>query len=460
MPITGAARGTYAVSYRVVSADGHPIRGSYAFHVGAPSTGGEAVDQARRDARATPGVERAFGFSRGVALFALLMIAGGICFSTLIAPGVRPRFIGDAILVAAVGLMASYVLDAANATGLKLTDVLTSDVLRAEASTTWGRSVLVQLVLLGLLVVWRRIVDLEQVRSARVAAFITIPAFAPLVAWSAGGHAIVADPVWLRWPLDVAHMCAAAIWIGGLVQLLRYVGDGGVSAEHIRRWSQVALWSVGTLVLTGLYAAWIEVGISREALTDTTYGRLVAVKMFLLLGVLPLAWLNKRHNVPALAGRTNMTRSDARRRLRSYVRGELFLLVLVIAATAALIQTPPARTQVDPDFYERVISLDDGSSAQVILDPSQQGPNEVHVYVFDANMQPDTAVRALTLTGSNRARDVDGYNMLLKRIAPHHYTNPSRVVPFSGRWTFELRIKRSKFEESNVTFAVKVGERE
>src|SRR4051794_11095846 len=31
------ARGTYAVSWRVISADGHPVRGAFVFHVGAKS---------------------------------------------------------------------------------------------------------------------------------------------------------------------------------------------------------------------------------------------------------------------------------------------------------------------------------------------------------------------------------------------------------------------------------------
>ena len=44
---SGGARGTYLVSYRVVSADSHPVGGSFSYSVGAPSTTPSATTNAQ-----------------------------------------------------------------------------------------------------------------------------------------------------------------------------------------------------------------------------------------------------------------------------------------------------------------------------------------------------------------------------------------------------------------------------
>jgi copper transport protein len=458
IPVRASKTGTYAVSYRVVSADGHPVRGATTFHVRAKSADDRSEAAAQDASRSDRAVEIAFGVARGWALGALLLLAGGVVFVTLIAPGTRARLLGWMIAIAFVGVAVSFVLDAMNATGLTLTETLQGGVVRAESRTTWGTSALIQLGLLIVAAVWLRVIDLRNVRGRVRGVLICIPAVAPLLAWSLGGHAIATDPVWLRLPLDMLHMVLAAIWIGGLVQLIAYLRFDAVTIEHVERYSRWMTIIVAMLVATGLYAAYSEIGFVKAALADTTYGRLVVVKSLLLVAIAPLALLNQRRNVPGLRGNGGVQPNDARRRLRRYAWGEVALLVAVIAATAALIQTPPARVAVAAGLVDADISFPSGAHAQLVIDPARVGSNEIHVYAATKNDRIDPAVTAVSLRASG-PHGIDNLKLPLLPSGPGHFTTPARTIPFAGTWTFELTVFRGKFETDTGSVRAKIGER-
>ncbi|MCW2955269.1 MAG: copper resistance protein CopC [Thermoleophilia bacterium] len=457
IPINGADRGTYAVSYRVVSADGHPVRGASTFHVGTRSNDTVSEDKALEASAGNRGVEIGFGVARGIALAALLAFAGGVIFRACIAAGTSARFLHATLAVAALGVAASYVLDAANSAGFTVTEALRADVLEAEASTTWGRSALIQLALIAVAAVWYRVVDATRHRDWWRGVLVSLPAIAPLVAWSAGGHAVAADPVYLRLPLDVLHTIAAAVWLGGLVQLLRSLRARALSLAHVQRWSQVAMVAVGVLVATGLYASWVEIGLSREALVDTTYGRLVLLKVILLVLAMPLAWLNQRRNIPGLQSRDTERQDAARTSLRRYVGGEIAVLALVVVATAALIQTQPAKSSIAPKLVDRVVQVRGGGELQVVIDPARTGPNEIHVYVNDARGRLDESVTNVTMTASGGGRGIENLDIPLLPSGPGHFTTPAKTLPFDGSWNFDLSVARGTFDARSASFTASIG---
>ncbi|MCZ4497154.1 MAG: copC [Thermoleophilia bacterium] len=457
VPIDGAARGTYALSYRIVSGDGHPVRGASTFHVGARSGDTVSEDKARAASAGNRSVEVAFGVARGIALAALLYLAGAVVFAACIAPGTSPRWVVPALVLAFVGVAVSYLLDAANAAGFSLAETLRWDVVRAEASTTWGRSALVQLGLIAVLALWLRMIDVARVRTWRQGALVALPAMAPLLAWSAGGHAIATKPVWLRLPLDMLHMVAAAVWIGGLVALILLMRAPGAHGATVRRWSRVAMAAVGTLVATGLYASFIEIGLSWEALSETTYGRLVLIKALLLLATMPLAWLNQRRNVPALeAEAADSVDPASRGRLRRYVAGELAILAVVVGVTAALIQTPPAKSSIQPKLVDKVIPLRTGE-LQLVVDPARVGANEIHVYVSNERGRLDETVTNVTMRGKGGGKGIEGLEIPLLPSGPGHFTTPAKTIPFAGSWTFTLQVERGTFDSQAASFTTSIG---
>ena len=83
--------GTYVVTWRVVSADGHPIAGSLTFHVGAPSPKVEAPKVAPADPGVVPTVQAVV---QGIN-YAALLVAGGL--AAFLAWTVRDLRLPDAV---------------------------------------------------------------------------------------------------------------------------------------------------------------------------------------------------------------------------------------------------------------------------------------------------------------------------------------------------------------------------
>jgi len=132
--------------------------------------------------------------------------------------------------------------------------------------------------------------------------------------------------------LDAVHQLAAAVWVGGLMHVVR--AHRGLTATELRRFSSIALVSVATLVLAGLGLAVGYVGDPR-ALLETAYGVMVLTKATLLVAILALGFANARLVRRALAG------ADARRVAR-FVEVETGLALTVLFAAASLTSLPPA----------------------------------------------------------------------------------------------------------------------
>jgi copper transport protein len=333
-PIEASESGTYGVAYRVSSEDGHVINGSLTFSVGEASEGGGA--SASRDAASVAtGLQLAFSITRFVEVAVLLGVAGGGIFACLLAPGWRPRMIVAGLVILLAAYAAGFALTSAILHG-GLGSGLSGEALAATSATPFGRSTMlrgvVALVALGPAILLHARVPLPmQARWAMAAVFVGLAA-----SLSISGHAVTTPPTWLRLPLDMVHVIAAAIWMGGLIQLAFLAPFASNWIGAVRRFSNVAFASVVVLLLTGVYATYAELGRSVPALLESTYGRLILAKLALFLGTIPLAWNNKDVFVPSLQGRPE----DAPRMLRQYVLREFMLVAAIVALTVWLIATP------------------------------------------------------------------------------------------------------------------------
>src|SRR5262249_36113064 len=142
---------------------------------------------------------------------------------------------------------------------------------------------------------------------------------------------------------DVAHLGAAAVWLGGLVVLLvvirsrradREVGDGAAA------FSKLALPAIAVLILSGVVQGFRQIS-SWEGPWHTSYARPLLAKVLVVLAIMVIA-SGARNAV-----RSRMTHPDGDaamlRELRHGVAVEAALAVVVVALTTALVVTPPAR---------------------------------------------------------------------------------------------------------------------
>jgi len=164
-------------------------------------------------------------------------------------------------------------------------------------------------------------------------------------------HAAAAEPgTAAAIAADVVHLAAAGVWIGGLpaLALLLWLAGRAAGADArpyavlaARRFSRVALALVSTLILSGLWSTWVQVG-SVAGLLGTRHGRLLLVKLLAFATMLVLAALNRRL-IPALGGDAATVGRPAMRRLSRFVAAEAALGLFVLAVVVAMTVTPPAR---------------------------------------------------------------------------------------------------------------------
>lgn len=110
--------------------------------------------------------------------------------------------------------------------------------------------------------------------------------------------------------LTFAHVLGALTWVGGLVVLAaaglidrrRSDASDGRTEEWLHAWERftvVALWAVGTLIVSGAWLSWSHVGTPMQLLT-TPYGRVLAVKLILVGLLLVAGAFNVRVLIPRI----------------------------------------------------------------------------------------------------------------------------------------------------------------
>jgi uncharacterized membrane protein len=149
---------------------------------------------------------------------------------------------------------------------------------------------------------------------------------------------------------DSIHLIATACWAGVLPFLLYLLFSGGRTDNHvsslvataITNFSRLAFCSVMILVATGLFQSWTHVG-RVDALTTTTYGNVLAVKLIffglmIFLGALNFLFTKPRLLRAAASTVTPHFRTTAFRR----VGAEAFLGIVILLLSGFLTALPPA----------------------------------------------------------------------------------------------------------------------
>jgi putative copper export protein/methionine-rich copper-binding protein CopC len=143
---------------------------------------------------------------------------------------------------------------------------------------------------------------------------------------------------------DTVHLAGVTLWIGGLAVLLIGVLPRRRPEELamvVSRYSNLALVSVTTIIAAGVVLAWHLVG-SWHALLDTSYGRLLLIKVCIVTTVLMLAqhsksWVRHRLDVAVLL---DGDRATVRPFVYS-VLAETGLAMAILVAAGVLVTSSP-----------------------------------------------------------------------------------------------------------------------
>ncbi|MGW5368776.1 copper resistance CopC/CopD family protein [Streptomyces sp. NPDC004009] len=306
---SGLAKGTYTVGYQVVSADSHPVAGAYTFSIGAPS---QTVVSGVATAAGDTTVGRLYSVGRYVSYAGFIVLAGGAAFVLACwqrGSGVRPlqRLVVGGWLALTASTLWLLLLRGSYTSSGKFGDVLDLNLLGQVLQTKTGAALVSRLLLLAAAALFiavlfgaydRREEEAEKRDLTFGLAVGGVVVAAGLAAsWAMAEHASTGLQPGLAMPVDVLHLLAVAAWLGGLTALLvalyRAPADTPVEAAAVHRFSRLAFASVLTLVATGAYQSWRQLG-SWSAFTETRYGQLLLVKIALVALLVGIAWISRR----------------------------------------------------------------------------------------------------------------------------------------------------------------------
>ena len=354
-------QGVYQVVWRVISAtDGHETGGEYSFAVGTASTG-FMVPTTPQTGASLPVADM---LVKGFLYLSASILLGSILFTFVVwDPSVRltglpqedgwgyERFSRGLALVGIVtfGLanLLSLVVQAGLAKGVLFawpgqpefgavvaaTRVGNFGILRFEAS------LVLAFLLLPKKNFWNR-------WTALVICLLL------LLTFSLESHAAGTPHPFLPVLADWLHMTAVSVWVGGLFSFMgATISSRRLAPEPktiltsflIPYFSNLAWVSVGILGLTGLYAAFLEVG-QFQALWTTAYGQALLIKLILALPMLALGGIHYFFTRPAI--RQAASRSGGApvlvKRFRSMLTVEAALGIVTLLWVGIFTALPPA----------------------------------------------------------------------------------------------------------------------
>ena len=361
-PLRRVPEGWYLVFWRVISADGHPVRGAFTFAVG-PSPG--PPPQFRIPSLSETATTPQLLAGRWVVFLSLLTALGMFVLRTMIArpvvravPNCSLRALSVAFWVALLAALVAtpvYVVLATAQFSLRSALDLGAIVPLARASS-FGRDYLdleLVLALFGVAAAAALWLDRPERPQRSVVELLALPAAlaagaAALVLPGLAGHAGQKSPRGLALPLDALHLAAASVWLGGLIGLVVFwlsVGAKGrvaALALVVPRFSKVAFVSVLALIGAGIGQSLLELP-TFASLWQTSYGQALIAKISLLASAMLLAAVNLARTKPRLqaAGVQPSLGPGAALLLRRLVQGEIVFVAGALFAAVVLTSLPP-----------------------------------------------------------------------------------------------------------------------
>ena len=472
--------GTYLVSYRVISADSHPVPGGFTFNVGAPSA---TVPTLTDDTPTSRPIAIAIGILKYLGYAGLLLAVGAALVMLMLWPARLSRRGPRRLLTTGFGLLVAatlgqFVLQAPYVNGVTLAETTAAD-LTGVLDSQFGAVMLARLGILAVTAVvlsgaLKRIATHGEPARSDLAILGILSALGAAT-WPLAGHSAASPVPAVTVVIDTVHIGAMAVWLGGLTVLALFLvrpalrpaqqearvaemrlPTGPANERELAAilpvWSRWATMSVSALLLAGVVQALIEIG-TIDALVSTTYGRLILVKVGLVAIALGFAYF---------ARRSVHDNDHTGTLLRRAVRVELAVAAIVLGVSATLTQTTPARVaSAEPSATQPAQTYFTTSvkatlyTLQVDVDPAKTGQNVVHLYAYTPEGRPLKVVE-WAATAALPAAGIEPVSMPLLPLTDNHASG-SINLPAAGDWQLRFTVRTTEVDEETVTLTVPVS---
>lgn len=415
------AEGTHALSWRVMSDDGHPVGSTHIFSIGFETGAPEAAPEP---------VPWSAALARGLLTLSLVLGVGGMVWAAL-SQTTAPRVTTIALWLvfpATMLLIATQAMDMAG-TG-------SAALLSSEAWAMALRSPV------GLAAAFAVVAGLLAMTGHRLPVLLAWALAA--LSFASAGHAARAEPVALMAPLVFVHAAAFTFWAGSLPGLIVALRRDDTAAL-MQRFSAYAVPMVALLVLSGGILAWRQIE-TLDALTSTAYGWVFLAKMAVFACVLALAAWHKLRLTPMLGTHGALARMQFNRSLRL----ELGLMVALLALTAAFRLTPPPRAMADlPESRVELHLHGRESMADIALIPGRPGQNHVEIIPLDGDFQPLTPLE-VTLFLAKPEEGLERIELRATMDADGLWTAGPVHLPQGGTWDLVADILITDFRKELI----------
>ena len=446
----GLSDGVYAVSYRVVSADGHPVASAISFQVGA----GQPPSMPAAEVPATSAATETLVVLLTAAQYlGLLLFTGLVLFHRLVLRPARagpPRLVRGSLTTAVAASVLLIPGDAVRLTGGQPWEILWPP--------SWTDGVGWPPVAAAVIIGAVGITALWAQRHPGVPGRAAVPlAAAALTGPLLVGHTQTTPPVWLMLAADLGHLIAASFWLGGLLGLLHHLRQARNRPESpdqatlrglartVSRFSGFALGSVLLLAASGLVMGTLIVG-SLDALPGTTYGRTLLLKLGIVAPALALAGWNRFVLLPRITGEP--TRRSPWQTLTGTLRNEAALLVAVVAVTGLLTNTRPSHAEHNHPGSPSptAIPLDvtsQGLEVTGTLSPGTVGVNHL-TFALAYQSQPLTTDQ-VTVTARLPAQELGPLQAGLSLDRTTGRYSAELTLPAAGEWQLQISARIDTF---------------
>jgi copper transport protein len=213
----------------------------------------------------------------------------------------------------------------------------------------------------------------------------------------------------------------------------------------VPRFSNVAFVSVLLLLGTGTGASVLHLPVL-SALWQTSYGKVILIKVAILAATTPLAAINLLRNKPGLA--VPARAEGAARLLRRLVGGEAVLVagaVFAAAVLSSLAPPPPAFAQrqsaiarVGPGRVAATVKRL-GYTLQVLVDPNRAAAPNSFALKVTRNGQPVRHAE-ITLAFAMLDMEMPQQEYRLAETAPGVYTRQASALVMVGHWGLTFTV--------------------
>jgi copper transport protein len=416
-----ADTGSRIVGWRVSSADGHPVDGTFRFSVGAPSN---LAMPAMLDA-SSPSVRALFYLVRLVLHLALFFGVGGAVFWTWITDAPQDRFTAAVLCFGLATLPLIYGLQGADLAGGDLVALLDWHSWSLPLGMPFAQSLLAALFALAFAIGSGRLWGWP----GRLLSFLALA----LVGFSLclGGHAVTAEPTFLTVPAMFLHGVSLAFWLGSLLPLRHVLAKGGEEGrDELVLFSRIIPIPVAMLIVSGGILAIAQVD-SIADLTSTDYGRVLMLKLMLVAVVFSTA----------AANRWLWTRDpEMVWRLRRAISVEVAVIFGVLLLVGLWRFTPPPR--VLAEAARQPVSLHIHTlpvMADVEISPGRAGPVTIRAFLETGEFEALNPT-AVTVSLATPDQATEAVATPMHRGKDGYFEAAKVTIPSGGRWQISINV--------------------